>query len=207
MQRIGLPPGNVHFFGLPDGRLGRHRSELRELLAGLVERLAPDRMLVPFRYDRHPDHLAVNAVVTSPDDGIGFEGTILEYFVYHRWRLLPRGDVRSYLPADDLVEVDIRAATETKRAALELFHSQTTRYFEWQSRPNLTHELIEAVSCEPETFFLYDPARRGADVLDGPRTWIRIAHRLEPFLKKHKDRAVALLRRALRRTPPRPPDP
>ena len=206
MERIGLPRENVHFLGLPDGRLRRHRMDLREALARLFERLAPDRLLIPFRYDRHPDHLAVNDVVTSPRDGLGFERTILEYFVYHRWRLLPLGDIRRYLPSDALLEVDIREAAGTKQAALELFHSQTTRYFAWQSRPNLTRELIEAVSSEPETFFLYDPALRGAHVLDGPRAWIRVAHRLEPFLKKHKDRVVALTRRAFRGATPRQPE-
>jgi LmbE family N-acetylglucosaminyl deacetylase len=207
MERIGLPRGNVHFLGLPDGRLRRHREDLRKALTRLVERLAPDRLLIPFRYDRHPDHLAVHDVVTSPRDGIGSGRAILEYFVYHRWRLLPLGDIRRYLPSDALLEVDIREAADTKQAALELFHSQTTRYFGWQSRPNLTRELIEAVSREPETFFRYDRTRRGADVFDGPRAWIRIAHRLEPFLKKHKDRAVALVRRAFRGATPRQPQP
>jgi LmbE family N-acetylglucosaminyl deacetylase len=205
MALLGLPAENVHFLRLPDGRLRQHLPALRESVARLIARLEPARVLVPFRFDRHPDHLAVNAVLTSPRRGLRFDGGILEYFVYHRWRLLPRGDIRQYIPPDDLLEVDILDVCRTKRAALALFRSQTTRFYEWQSRPNLMPELLDTVSREPETFLRYDPARRGAKVFGRSRIWIRIAHRLEPVLKKHKDRVVAVCRRVLARPAGRDP--
>lgn len=205
MALLGVPSENVHFLGLPDGSLRQHLPALRESLARLIASLEPAGILVPFRYDRHPDHLAVNAVVTSPRSALRFDGRIFEYFVYHRCRLLPRGDVRRYLPPDVLLEVDILSVSGPKRAALALFRSQTTRFYPWQSRPNLTPELLDAVSREPETFLRFERAHPGASVFDGPRTWIRIAHRLEPFLKKHKDRAVAVCRRMLAAAPGKDP--
>ena len=40
-----------------------------------------------------------------------------------------------------------------------------------------------------------DPGLAGTRVFAGPTVWIRMAHRLEPMLKKRKDQAVALLKR------------
>jgi hypothetical protein len=57
--------------------------------------------------------------------------------------------------------------------------------------------LLDEVSRSPEIFLRYEPSFSGAEIFLGTRTWIRVAHRLEPFLKVHKDRAVALWRRAL----------
>jgi LmbE family N-acetylglucosaminyl deacetylase len=198
MESLGVPTENIHFLDLPDGRLQRHAAELERALSELIRRIRPRHLFVPFRYDRHPDHLAVNRAVTRgwPDyePGTG----IIEYFVYHRWRLLPRGDVRTYVDARHLLTVEIGLACERKRTALEHFQSQTTRFYSWQTRPNLTPTLLDEVSRSPEVFLRYDPACPGAKVFRGFSWWIRLVHRLEPFLKVHKDRAVALLRRALR---------
>jgi LmbE family N-acetylglucosaminyl deacetylase len=200
MAILGLPPDNVHFLDLPDGGLRRHRQELRTRLVDLIGRTGATRALVPFRYDRHPDHLAVHRAVTSAvlDGALSVE--VYEFFVYHRWKLLPRGDVRRYIGGDALLMVDVSEVSDIKRRALEAFTSQTTRYYAWQSRPNLTPELVQQVSREPEAFLRFDPRTAGARVLEGPVAWIRVAHRLEPLLKRHKDRVVAVARRLTGRT-------
>jgi LmbE family N-acetylglucosaminyl deacetylase len=198
VAHLGLPAAQTHFLNLPDGRLQRRQTELQEALAQLIAEIQPDHLLVPFRYDRHPDHLAVNGAATRLLASGRFRGALTEYFVYHYWRTLPTGDVRDYIWPELLRAVDVTAVAPQKRAALGCFKSQTTRFYPWQARPNLTPELLDKVSGEPELFLRYDPARPGAAVFSRGAAWIRLAHRLEPWLKKRKDRLVAWARRGIK---------
>jgi LmbE family N-acetylglucosaminyl deacetylase len=195
---LGLPAANLHFVDLPDGRLRRHLGPLRQALTELVARLKPDHILAPFRYDRHPDHLALNHAVTRLVLEGGFQGKLTEYFVYHRWRLLPAGDVRRYLRAELLRQIDVTPVAAQKRAALNCFRSQTTCFYPWQARPNLTPALLDQVSREPELFLPFEPKLAGAAVFERAATWIRVAHRLEPLFKRRKDRLVAWWQRGAR---------
>jgi hypothetical protein len=154
-------------------------------------------VLAPFRFDRHPDHLAVNREVLRRFAGPDSRAIVVEYFVYHQWRLLPGGDVRAFLRPGLLRSVSIGHVSDAKRAALDRFESQTTRFFDWQTRPNLTPELLDEVSLGAEYFLPHDRALPGARVFERSRAWIRIAHWLEPYLKRKKDRAIALTRRAV----------
>lgn len=195
MGRLGVPAQNTHFLDLPERQLERHQDRLRALIADLIARIRPDHILTPFRYDRHRDHIALNRVVTA----LARERQnvrLTEYFVYYRWRLLPKGDIRRYIRASELVQVDIAEVSARKRSALECFKTQTTRFYSWQSRPNLTPKLLDDVSSEPELFLQYRPSLTGASVFESAVTWIRVAHRLESPLKRWKDRAVAVGRRA-----------
>ena len=192
MGRLGVPAEQLRFLELPDGRLRRHGAQLTAGLRTLLDRLRPERMLVPFRYDQNPDHLAVHAAARrcTPQ-------SLVEYFVYYRLRFLPGGDLRDYLRPELRAEVDIGAVSSEKRAALDCFASQTTRFYPWQTRPSLTAALLDEVSAAPESFVCDVPA--GGNVFARGATRIRILHRLEPTLKRPKDRALALLRRGFAR--------
>jgi LmbE family N-acetylglucosaminyl deacetylase len=203
MALLGIPPDNVHFLNLPDGRLSQHQVAVDEAVAYWVRQLQPDHLLVPFRYDRHPDHLALNRAAVRLARNGRWPGQISEYFVYYQWRLLPQGDVRRYIRPGLLHAVDITAVTPQKRAALDCYASQTTRFYPWQARPNLTAELLDAVSQAPEIFLRYDHGMAGTAVFSHAVPWIRLAHRLEPFLKKRKDRLVAWWRRGIGARPDR----
>ena len=195
MSCLGLPPANLHFLDLPDGKLARHRDILSHHLRSLLGEIKPDHILVPFRYDGHSDHLALNWALRRVQQDGSAAPTVTDYFVYYRWRMLPGGDVRDYIRPELVKMVDTSSAAGQKRAALDCFKSQTTRFFSWQGRPNLTPEFLDAVSEEPECFLRADPSMSGATVFERSATWIRVAHRLEPFLKKRKDRLFALWRR------------
>jgi LmbE family N-acetylglucosaminyl deacetylase len=199
MGYLGVPHENVYFLGLPDGRLTYHTETLSRLLSALIGQIEPAHILMPFRYDRHADHLALNHVITAARERREVRAELTEYFVYYRWRLLPAGDVRKYIHPDHLFEVTIENVSDQKRAALGLFKTQTTKFYAWQSRPNLSARLLDEVSHTPELFLQYDPSAPGPAVFDQYVTWIRLVHRLEPFLKKRKDRVVALWARGLGR--------
>jgi LmbE family N-acetylglucosaminyl deacetylase len=199
MGALGVPEENLTFLGLPESQLRKNGQQLVSALKEVVERIEPSVILMPFRYDRHVDHLAVNhAIMTLYKEGV-YQGELFEYFVYYQCRLLPRGDIRGYIRPQHLLEVNIEEVSAQKRAALDHFKSQTTRFYAWQTRPNLTPQLLDEVSHAPELFLRYDASAPGPAVFDRSVTWIRVAHRLEPVMKKRKDQIVALVTRGLGR--------
>jgi hypothetical protein len=52
---LGVPAANIALLGLPDGSLPAMGARLRAVLTSHIQKLAPDSVFVPFRYDRHPD--------------------------------------------------------------------------------------------------------------------------------------------------------
>lgn len=190
---LGVPRDNLHFLRLPDGALREHEHELGAALRKLISLLAPATVLVPFRYDWHPDHCAAQRVTAHAHAAGAITGTLVEYFVYTQRRLLPGGDVRACLTPGGLWPVDIGKVAARKREALEKFRSQTTRYFEWQRRPILTDDVLTRACVSPEIFLPSTArlaTRRGI-----PPWWIDVASRWEPQLKRAKDGVVSWLKR------------
>ncbi len=192
LKVLGIPDENVHFLGLPDGRLNECRRELGHALVQLITQIKPDHVFAPFRYDRHPDHLALNQVVTVTRHRGDWRGELSEYFVYHRWRLLPQGDIRKYIRPEHLMKIDITDRSWQKRAALARFQSQTTKFYTWQERPILTKSLLDETSRQPEYFLRYDSSFPETAIFSRAVPWIRLVHKIEPLMKKKKDQAIAL---------------
>jgi LmbE family N-acetylglucosaminyl deacetylase len=199
MEALGIPEENIYFLGFPDSRLKRHSEELKHQILQLLEKIRPEHVFVPFRYDCHTDHLALHFAVTALLHSNSFDAQCHEYFVYYRYRLLPLRDVRKYIAPQYLHEVDITDVSHRKRAALDCFKSQTTTYYAWQTRPNLSSWLLDESSQAPEVFLQHDASLSGSAVFENYAGWIRLIHTLEPFMKKRKDQALALLRRGITR--------
>jgi LmbE family N-acetylglucosaminyl deacetylase len=195
MKYLGLPEKNMCFLGLPEANLRKNVVALANQLMEYIRLINPDFIFIPFRYDRHPDHLAINQVLTAEREKCRIRAQLIEFFVYYRWRLLPKGDVRKYIKPECLIEVDISDVSQKKRTALDYFKSQTTEYYSWQTRPILTSKLLDEECHNPEFFLLCNPSLPGTAVFTRAILWIRVAHRLEPFLQKSKYLIGAILKR------------
>ena len=197
MKLLGVPECNLHFLCLPEAQLKKHISSLRNLLNDKIRRIAPKHIFVPFRFDRHPDHLAVhNSVVSDIQQGI-VEAQLIEYFVYYRWRLMPKRDIRKYIQPHFLFKLEIADVAGQKRQALDCFTSQTTIYYPWQTRPILTSTLLDEESEKPEYFLISTSSWSGPAIFSNAVLWIHLVHRLEPFLQRWKYRIGAILKRLL----------
>jgi len=185
---LGVPAENAGFLGFEDGALERAGPQFEAAIVEQARQRGAAFVFVPFRYDRHPDHLAINRAAWAAKRRGAIEAAVVEYFVYSQWRLLPSGDVRDYLDPRLLRRLELGPLTQLKRRALECHRSQTTRFFDWQTRPILTADLVDRVCAEPETFLVQEPALDGRRVLARGRAWVPIAHRVEPVLKRWKDR-------------------
>lgn len=199
MGQLGVPAENLHFLRLPEADLQQHLPALRQGLLARIATIRPDHILLPFRFDRHPDHLAVNSVLTTAHQQGQLEADMTEYFVYYRWRLLPGRDVRQYIRSTCLQIVDTQEAAAVKRASLACFRSQTTQYYPWQTRPILTPVLLDDVSQAPEYYLRYDPDMPGTAVFTHGVPWIRFVHRWESPMQKWKYLLGASLRRGLQK--------
>jgi LmbE family N-acetylglucosaminyl deacetylase len=195
MKLLGVPEHNLHFLCLPEAQLKNHLSSLRHLLRSKLRKIAPEQIFVPFRYDRHPDHLAVNHTVVSELEQGTVQAQLIEYFVYYRWRLLPRRDIRKYIKPEYLFQLNISNVAQRKRRALNCFTSQTTIYYPWQTRPILTPMLVDEECTNPEYFLLSSPSHSGTDVFAKLILWIVLAHRIEPILLHWKYLTLSILKR------------
>jgi LmbE family N-acetylglucosaminyl deacetylase len=198
MKLLGIPEQNLHFLCLPEAQLKKHFSSLRNLLREEIQKITPQHIFVPFRYDRHPDHLAVNHAIVSNFGQIDRQPQLIEYFVYYRWRLMPKRDIRRYIWPQLLFKLELNDVAGQKRQALDCFTSQTTIYYPWQTRPILTSILLDEECQHPEFFLISNDSLIGAAVFSNSVLWIRLVHRLEPFLQRWKYRVSATLKRWLR---------
>lgn len=197
MELLGVDKANLQFLRLPEAELRRHVDLLRIGLLRTIAAIDPEIVLLPFRYDRHPDHLAINHVLTEACSAGLVRAQLVEYFVYYRWRLLPGRDVRQYIRPDCLVSIDTNPVAALKRRALDVFQSQTTIFYPWQTRPILLSQLLDDVSQTPELFLPYDRAQPGSAVFSRSVSWIRFVHRVEPHLQKWKYLFGSSMKRSL----------
>jgi LmbE family N-acetylglucosaminyl deacetylase len=200
MQLLGVPKQNLHFLCLPEAQLRENLPALQEALREKLKRIAPQHIFMPFRYDRHLDHLAVNHMVISVLEQGTVKAHLIEYFVYYRWRLLPKRDVRKYIQPQYLFELDISDVAAIKRQSLDFFKSQTTIYYPWQTRPILTSMLLDEECQNPEYFLISNGSHTGTAVFSSLVPWIRLAHRLEPILLRWKYLSGAFLKRMVKRS-------
>ena len=197
MKLLGVPEQNLHFLCLPEAELKDHLPAMQKLLGDKLKELSPQHIFVPFRYDRHLDHLAVNHVVVAALENNTIKAQLVEYFVYYRWRLLPKRDIRQYIKPQYLFALDISDVAALKRRSLDCFASQTTIYYPWQTRPILTSTLLDEECAKPE-YFLMNASFSGTAVFSNLVPWIRLAHRLEPILLRWKYLILSTLKRVFR---------
>jgi LmbE family N-acetylglucosaminyl deacetylase len=186
---LGVPGTRVRFLRFPDGDLSNHDADFRRAITEALIAVSPATILVPFRYDWHPDHMAAFRATASASAQHSVPGKLVEYFVYTQRRLLPGGDVRSCFTPTSIWQVETASVATAKRGALECHRSQTARIFDWQERPILTPDVLTRSCQSPEVFLPTTatlPTRRLV-----PPWWIGMATRLEPPIKRTKDRLHA----------------
>lgn len=157
---LGVPQENIRFLGYPDAGLRRSLPALRSDIVSLIHAVRPRVVFAPFRYDRHPDHLALYEATAQALRECAGGIRLCEYIVYFRWPLLGNVDIRSNMCPGQLVTVDITPVLSQKRGALDCFVSQFTRFYPWQERPGVHRSMVEeGYSSTSEVFIMGQPSR------------------------------------------------
>lgn len=196
---LGVPGQAVSELGFPDGTLSARGPELAAALERVMEEVKPRWVLAPFRFDRHPDHMALARAALALADVKAGRAALLEYFVYFRFRLFPGGDIRLRVKPQFLAALELGDRRFLKRRALDCFVTQTTRHFAWQARPVLTEALLKEVAAGPELFLAAPAGAADGAVLKWPPWLVRLIVAVEPALKRAAY-AWKLKRRLKRRT-------
>jgi LmbE family N-acetylglucosaminyl deacetylase len=181
---LGIRASAVRRLDFPDGSLADRAKELAASLEEIVDELNPRWILAPFRFDRHPDHMALaRAALALPGVKDG-RAHLLEYFVYYRFRLFPGRDIRRVIRPDLLLSLEMEKGTFLKRRALDCFATQVTRYYPWQSRPVLSESFLREVAAGPEQYLAAPPEFSDSDVLRWPPWLVRLILSVEHRAKR-----------------------
>ncbi len=191
---LGISEKNTKFLNFPDGNLKNDFNSLVAELQVIINSIKPYYIFIPFRYDWHQDHIMLNKACINACMNKNFHVTLLEYFVYTRWRLLKKKDMRKYINPELLITVNINNVKELKKKALSCFISQTTNYFENQTHPVLTKEILEQ-NCNTPEIFLKTDSTYLENVFFSSHFWLSFISWLEPLLKNQKDKILFLILR------------
>jgi len=193
---LGVPEKNLHFFNFPDGKLKNYSQEFSEKFINFLEKVEATHVLIPFLYDSHTDHLAVNRLTTKAIQENNIRAIIFEYFVYYNFRLLPGKDMRKYINPNLLLKIDIQNKSAQKRKALLCFKSQVAKFYDCQQRPILSQAIIDDV-CENKEIFFCAKNKKSKNqeiIFQKYGKYIPVIHFLEPALKKIKDQILLFIK-------------
>lgn len=142
---LGNSLNALHFFAYEDGKLFHYREEAVKKTVAFLRAFRPDLILVPYRNDRHPDHLATYDIVARATQEIKLPVAAYEYFV---WMFDSIPDRLKRI----LAEIGIARELSLKKEAISMFKTQITKYSEKQPRPVLSDEFLENFYSGKERF-------------------------------------------------------
>ena len=192
---LGYSPEQLTFLPHREWHLARGRDELAREIESRIEDVAPTAVLAPSRFDKHVDHLTLNHAARESVAASEQPPALFEYFVYYQWKLLPSGDIRTYIKPERMQQVEIGAVSELKRKALDAFVSQTTLFYPWQHKPVLSDDLLSMFSAGPEFFMPAPSDLRDGDILTISPLLVHLLNRLEPVLKNTKEKLLSIKHR------------
>jgi len=124
---LGVDWDRVSFLDAPDGTLARldggHARAIEERIAGMLERLAPEVILMPCRRDGSTEHDASFALVAGALQRAKLMPRIFEFPVWSCWN--PLMLLRPMITCRRIWRVDLREVRDVKARAMASYSSQT----------------------------------------------------------------------------------
>ena len=152
-QKIpGNGPEALHFFNFEDVMLFFKRKSALNKTIDFLTTFRPTLVLVPYRYEKHPDHRVAYDVVTTAIRMVKLDIPVYQYFVWGLSDILVK-------PNPKLAVLDIRNELETKKAAILRFKTQITCFSKQQTKPLLDNDFLQNFYSGKE-FFLADTKDR-----------------------------------------------
>ncbi len=127
LEQLGVASARLALWNLPDGDVpGEGHPAFEPLVdraAAMLDATAPGTLVLPWRADPHPDHIASSAIWRAALARWGGRPRLLEYPVW--LDLLPDLGERPPLDAFRVLRLDVWSVLGAKRRAIEAYRSQT----------------------------------------------------------------------------------
>ena len=176
---MGIGPGSLHFLGAADAGLARMSAEDRQTLAGrlsaLVDRLAPDTVLLPYRADATSDHESCHAISLAALGGCRQQPQVWEYPIWARWINRSRWQLLRH----PLRRLPLGAETGTKQKAIACHASQFEPLPPWEA-PIMSRRYTACAMRSAEYFLPGRPAAAARISGDNGGEWQVIEHSTLP---------------------------
>jgi LmbE family N-acetylglucosaminyl deacetylase len=136
---LGVESDAVTFLRLPDGAVSENAQNAVARCQSYLAKLAPKTILLPWRYDPHPDHRASWKLIQTALPGLDLSPRQLEYPIWD-WDPLQRKALPNTLNITTW-QLDISSSKGLKQQAIAQYRSQTT---------NLIDDDLEGFQLTPE---------------------------------------------------------
>ena len=154
LSSLGLAPDQVHFFAAPDGRLPHldpaAAEDLVARLTGLIVRLQPDEVFLPYRHDGSTEHTAAFALARQALARSGSSARVFEYPIWAWWS--PRLLLRPLCTAPGVFRLRLAGAEVRKQEALGCYRTQIEALAPARE-PVLPADFVALFSRDEEYFF------------------------------------------------------
>jgi len=153
-QILGIPPGNLCFFGFEDGALHREVDEVVVKTTEILERYRPTEVYSSYAKDCHVDHKTTNQIVRRCVRKIHLSTSNYEYSIAQKHYPFNRvASILSNMLLGDLVIVDITEFLPRKEAAIKQYQSQISTISRRQGEPVIKPYHIKQFLRSKEIFF------------------------------------------------------
>lgn len=121
---LGVKIDAVTFLRLPDGSISENHQNAVSKCQSYLAKIAPKTILLPWRYDPHPDHRASWKLIQTALQELELSPRQLEYPIWD-WDPLQRKALPETLNITAW-QLDISSSKGLKQQAIAQYHSQTT---------------------------------------------------------------------------------
>lgn len=150
MQELKVDEDHLIFLRIEDSSLFKNRQEASKRVAQVINELRPSEVFIPYKDDKHPDHIATHMIVRDCLTRLDIKPSVFQYFVW----AVPNSKTK-----DNIVIADISKEMEAKKAAISHYESQITcNLYPAQDRPVLTEEFVSRFNKLEEVFILENTA-------------------------------------------------
>ena len=172
---LGVESSQVLFLNHPERSLVSRVEEVRAQIAELLAEHAPDELLIPSPIDRLADHRALHRAALAAAVRHHRPLVVLEYPIW-MWDAQAWIDAAASAPTKAAqlvvrplralrtlqpVTVDVSAAVNTKRQAIDCYRSQMTNLTGEPGWPTMDARFIDQFLARQELFFTVDTCRQG----------------------------------------------
>ena len=151
-QVLGNDTDRLQFFNYVDGLLYFEKKNVISKIVNYLHSIKPEIVLVPYKYDKHPDHMSTYKVVEKAIKSINFNIFIYQYFSHGINHIIQASE-------KGLFRLDIHDELNNKQVAISKFNTQINCISKRQLLPVLTPDFLKNFDVSYELYLCNDDSK------------------------------------------------